>query len=335
MKLRRSKTVTMIVASAALALGLSACGTSPSNSGSTTSASPDATSATIETESNLGKHTITVPPKNVVALDNRTFKLLNDWGVELKAGAVALMRPDLSYKKDVTDIGNHREPNLELIVAAEPDLIVSGQRFTQHNDAIKKLAPNATLVDYSPRDGKDFAEELKRQVTEMGRIFGKEAEAKKEVEAFDAAVARAKAAYDPSQKVLGVITSGGKINYAAPTKGRSVGPAFDVLGLTPALKVEGSSTNHEGDDVSVEAIADANPDWILVLDRDAAVAANRGETFTPANELLKNSAALQNVNAVKNGRIVYMPQYTYIDESLATYTEFFNSIADAMEKAKA
>ena len=68
------------------------------------------------------------------------------------------------------------------------------------------------------------------------------------------------------------------------------------------------------------------------MDRDAAVAANKGEEYTPANELIANSAALKNVNAVKNDRIIYMPQFTYIDEGIQTYTEFFNSLADALEK---
>lgn len=332
---RRFKRAAVAGASAIVALSLAACG----GSGTTNQASPTPTESvsagTIEVESNLGTHSIAAPPESVVALDNRTFGLLDAWDVKLKAGAVTLMRPDLSYKTDGTaDIGNHREPNLELIVAAQPDVVISGQRFTQFNGEIAKLVPNAAVIDLSPRDGEEFAAELKRQVTEMGRIFGKEAEADKLVADFDSAVERAKAAYDPSQKVLGVITSGGEINFAAPSEGRSVGPAFDVLGLSPALTVDGSSSNHEGDDISVEAIAEANPDWILVLDRDAAVAENSGETYTPANELLKSSAALQNVEAVKQGRIVYMPQYTYIDEGLVTYTEFFNAIADAMEKAK-
>lgn len=333
MKFPHLKTATALLASGFLALGLSACGSA--GNAETTGDSPAAGSATVQSESNLGTHAIKTPPEHVVALDNQTFALLDEWDVDIDAGAVALMRPDLSFKKDdsVVDIGNHREPNLELIVAANPDLVISGQRFTQYNEDIAKLVPDATIVDYSPRDGEDFAQELKRQVTEMGKIFAKEAEAKKMIADFDTSVERVKKAYDADEKVLGVITSGGEINFAAPTEGRSVGPAFDVLGLTPALKVEGSSNNHEGDDISVEAIAEANPDWILVLDRDAAVAENTGESYTPANELLKSSEALKNVKAVKEDKIVYMPQYTYIDESLATYTEFFNSIADAMEKA--
>ncbi|MDY0112763.1 MAG: ABC transporter substrate-binding protein, partial [Corynebacterium sp.] len=88
----------------------------------------------------------------------------------------------------------------------------------------------------------------------------------------------------------------------------------------------------EGDDISVEAIADSNPDLMIVMDRDAATSANSGEEYTPANQLIADSAALQNVTAVKDDRIVYMPQFTYVDEGIQTYTEFFNTLADALEK---
>ncbi|HJG81399.1 MAG TPA: ABC transporter substrate-binding protein, partial [Brevibacterium senegalense] len=175
-------------------------------------------------------------------------------------------------------------------------------------------------------------DELKRQVTELGKVFDKEDEAQAMVDEYDEAKSRVEAAYDSEDSVMGVITSGGDINYAAPGTGRTLGPAFDELGLTPALEVEDASEDHQGDDISVEAIADSNPDWILVMDRDAGVNANSGEEYTPANELIADSPALQNVTAVSEGNIVYMPEYTYLDEGLATYTEFYNSIADAMEQ---
>ena len=42
--------------------------------------------------------------------------------------------PDtIAYADDesVVDLGNHREPDLEAVVAADPDLIVNGQRFAE------------------------------------------------------------------------------------------------------------------------------------------------------------------------------------------------------------
>ncbi|MBR7512898.1 ABC transporter substrate-binding protein, partial [Mycobacterium tuberculosis] len=91
-------------------------------------------------------------------------------------------------------------------------------------------------------------EELRRQTTVLGEVFGKQDEAKKLVEDFDASIDRAKAAYNGSDKAMGVITTAGDIGYVAPSVGRTVGPVFDILDLDPALEVEGGSEGDKGDD---------------------------------------------------------------------------------------
>ncbi len=328
---------------AAGALALSACGGN-TDSGSEESPAADATTAaaeateaaasSVEVEDNNGKYTIAVPPKSVVATDNRTFETLSDWGVELKAASVSLMPSTISYKTDasIIDLGNHREPDLEAVVAVEPDLIINGQRFSQYHDDFVSLAPNATVLELDPREGEPFDSELKRQVAVLGEVFGKQAEAKKLGEDLDAAIARVKAAYKSEDTVMAVITSGGEIGYVVPGTGRTLGPVFDFAGLTPALEVAGSD-DHQGDDISVEAIADSNPNWILVMDRDAAVSAD-DPSYKPANEILESSEALANVPAVQNSQIIYMPADTYTNEGIQTYIEFLNTFADALEKAK-
>lgn len=313
------------------ALSLTACG-----SATDTAAEAKAGDAkTVTITDNEGEKTITVPAKSVVATDNRTFETLDSWGIELTAGAVSLMPDTISYTKDenILDLGSHKEPNLESVVTVEPDLIINGQRYTQHAPKFKELAPEATIVSLDPREGEPFNTELERQVTTLGEVFGKQAEAKKLVEDFQAAEKRVTDAYDKDETVMGLIASGGELGYSAPTTGRTVGPMFDFLGLTPALELEESSTDHEGDDVSVEAIAKSNPDWIIVMDRDAAVAAD-GADYQPAKELLENSEALQNVTAAKEAQVIVMPADTYTNESIQTYTEFLNDFADALEAAK-
>jgi iron complex transport system substrate-binding protein len=310
------------------ALALSACGASAEEPAEAAAAGP----TTVEVEDNHGTETVEVPPASVVATDNRTFELLDSWGVELTAGAVSLMPADLSYKTDdsVIDLGTHNEPDLEAVVAAQPDLIVNGQRFSQYYEDFRTLVPDAAVIELDPRDGEPFADELKRQTTVLGEIFGHQEDAQQLVEDFDAAVERVKAAYDPADTVMSVLTSGGEISYVAPSTGRTLGPLYDILGLTPALEVAAEDESH-GDDISVEAIAEADPDWILVMDRDAGVSANSGEAYTPANELLAGSQALQNTTAVRDGQIVYAPQDTYLNEGILTYTEFLDTVADAME----
>lgn len=312
--------------SGAVALVLAACGT-------TTNSEPASSAATsVEITDNNGSLTIATPPKSVVATDNRTFETLAAWGVKLAAAPKQLMPESVSYVKDssIVDLGMHREPKLEALVALEPDLIVNGQRFTQFHDDFVRLVPDAKIVSLDPREGKPFDAELKRQVTVLGEIFGKQAEATKVTAEFDAAIARVKAAYRSGEKVMAVTTSGGDIGYIAPGVGRTLGPVFTIFDFTPALEVADASDDHQGDDISVEAIAKSNPDWILVMDRDAAISAD-DPAFKPANEILEKSAALKNVTAVTKGQIVYMPADTYLNEGIQTYTEFFNALADAFE----
>ena len=62
-----------------------------------------------------------------------------------------------------------------MIVEAEPDLVIGGLRFASHYEDIKALVP--TTIELTPRDGHDHTAELKRQISTLGKIFGKEAEA--------------------------------------------------------------------------------------------------------------------------------------------------------------
>lgn len=322
----RPLTATPLVAIAAVVLAGCA--------GTTTGAEPaaEAESATVTVEDNHGEQTVATPPQRVVATDNRTISMLDDWGVEVVGAPLDIFPDGLSFKDDpdVANLGNHNEPDLEAVVAADPDLIVNGQRFSSYYGDFGTLVPDAAIVELDPREGEPLDAELKRQVTTLGEIFGKQDEAAALVADFDAAIERVKAAYDDSETVMGVITSGGEINYAAPTTGRTLGPVYDILGLTPALESEGS-TDHQGDDISVEAVASSNPDWILVMDRDAAVSVNTDEAYAPANDLISESEALQNVTAVEEGNVVYMPQGTYLNEGIETYTQFFSDLADALE----
>lgn len=327
---RRSLPATAALAALALFATGCASGTAAEAEPETSATAETATSVTIE--DNNGKHEIKLPLTSVVALDNRTFETLSDWGVELSAAAVSLMPSTIAYSTDesIVDIGNHREPNLEAIVAAAPQVIINGQRFTQFHDDIAALVPDAAIIELDPRDGEDFASELKRQTEVLGELFGKQDEAAALVGEFDDAIKRVEGAYDGESTVMAVNTSGGEIGYIAPKLGRTLGPVFDFVGLKPALEVADATDDHQGDDISVEAIATANPDWILVMDRDAAVSSD-DPAFTPAADILENSEALKSVTAVTEGNIVYMPADTYTNEGIQTYTEFLNDFADALE----
>ena len=339
----------VIAGLAATSLILVACSnddTADTSADSTTAAESSAADSTadaasdgdtISIEDNHGTQEVPKDAKAIAATDNRSFEILEKWGVDLVAAPKALVPFTVdAYREDdsVADMGMHREPDLEALVAAQPDLIINGQRFQQHYDDIKSLNPDSAILEFEPRDDEDFAEELRRHALGLGEALGHEDEAQELVDDFDAAIERAKEAYDGESTVMAVNVSGGEIGYVAPSVGRTYGPIFDLLDLKPALEVDDASSNHKGDDISVEAIAESNPDWMFVLDREAALSARLEADYQAAQDVIEGAAALQNVVAVKDGQVVYAPADTYTNESIITYTEILNDIADAFEAAK-
>ncbi|WP_024356494.1 siderophore ABC transporter substrate-binding protein [Leucobacter chironomi] len=324
-------------AAAALTLGaalvLSACASgAPANEEPAGSAA-----ATVTITDNHGEVEVPVNPETVVALDNTVFDTLDEWDIELAAVPKDVMGsvwPGYVDDPEVANVGNHREPNLEVIVAEQPDLIIGGYRFGDYYEQIKEQNPEAVVIEIAPRDGEDQFGELNRQTEILGQIFDREDEAAALNTDLDDAISGAKEAYNGTDTVMAVNTSAGQIGYLAPVVGRGLGPVFPALGWKAALEVEGATDDHQGDDISVEAIAASNPDWIVALDRDAAFAPEEREPGSaPADELITNSEALQNVTAVQQDRIVILDPNFYLTEGIQAYTALFTQLQEAFSAA--
>ncbi len=331
---------------AAAVLMMTACSSPSSTTTGTTETTETAeTTAAVTSKEDLtveindihGPVTVPVNPQKVISLDNRTYETLSDWGIELVAAPKGVMPADSPYVTDesVLDIGNHREPNLEIIAAADPDLVIIGQRFASYYEEIKKLVPNAAVIDLNfdvseeaDKPGENLVSGLKDSTVALGKIFDKNKEAEQLTADFDQAIEAVKSAYNGTDTIMSVVVSGGNIGFSAPHSGRVWGPMYEVFGWVPALEIDNTTSDHQGDDISVEAIAQSNPDWIFVLDRDAAVSSVTDAV--PAQDVIDQSPALQNVTAVSEGHIVYAPADTYTNESIQTYLELFGDIAKAL-----
>lgn len=254
--------------------------TTPSPSATPAPAAEPEKPATVDITDATGT-VVTVPvnPERVVVLDNRSFETLESWGIQLAAVPKAVIPTTIGYKNDdsAQDIGNHREPKLEIIAAVDPELVIVGQRFAGFYEDIKKLVPNAAVInlniDVSAKDGtsgQNLVNGFKDITLTLGKIFDKNDEAQALVAEFEKSIENAKASYNQEDTVMSVIVSGGNIGYSSPGNGRVWGPLYDILGWKSALDVAESTSDHQGDEVSVEAIAQSNPDWLFVMDRDAA-----------------------------------------------------------------
>lgn len=320
--------ITSVVAlGAAALLALAGCSSAPTGQEAKEKPAAAAKAQYPVTVTDMAGNEVTIESADsVVVTDNRLFRLVADWGIDLSAAPRALMSPENPLKADesILDLGTHAEPDFEKVVEADPDLIVNGYRYGGHAEDMKKAAPDAAFIDMT-NDELSTDEYLVDSVELLGEVFGKQDEAKAVIDDFHAAVAAAKDAYDPDTTVMGLVTSGNEIRYSSPKDGRGSSIFFDLVGLTPALQSEGS-TNDKGDDISIEAIAQSDADFFLVLDREAAFADSES---SPALELINSSSALATVPAVQNKAIYVMPDDFYLTEDIVAYT----TVLDGLTKA--
>ncbi|WP_241383971.1 ABC transporter substrate-binding protein [Rhodococcus sp. CH91] len=306
------------------ALVLTGCG----DSGTDETASENTASITIDT--NNGEMDVPVSPERVVALDNKSFEMLRDWGITPVALPKTLL-PNTGFEEwreddSILDVGTHREPKLELVSEAEPDLIIGGSRFTEFTGELSKIAP---VVDVSALDESEggYIQGLKDQTLALGQIFEKEAEAEEIVAELDAATEAARAATNGETVFLAVV-AGGKIDNGA---GR-IGRLLEGVNLKDVFAGDAGDV-HGDSGLAPETIAQADPDWMIVMDRDAATAVAGEDAPQPAAAVIDAQEAFAGTTFATKDQIIYLDGDFYKREGIESYTEAFQQIADAFDAA--
>lgn len=260
-------------------------------------------------------------PKKVLTFDLAALDTLDLLGVDV-AGVPDFALPDyLAKYKDTAKIGSLFEPDFEAVAAAEPDLIIVAGRSSKAYPELAKIAPT---VDLST-DWADYGASVKANSVILGDIFGKQAEVAKLIADLDASIETVKASAADAGKGLIVLTGGGKVS--AYGTGSRFGWIHQTLGVTPAIADVEAATH--GDAISFEFIHETNPDWLFVIDRDAAV----GEAGQSAEQVLNNELVTQ-TNAWKNGHVVYidgMKSYI-INGGLHAFQDLVNQVGKALAK---
>lgn len=260
-------------------------------------------------------------PKSVLTFDLAALDTLDLLGVPV-AGVPDFALPDyLSAYKDLPKAGSLFEPDFEAVAAAAPDLVIVAGRSSKAYPDLAKIAPT---IDVS-NDWADFVASNKANALTLAGIFGKTAEAEKAIADLDAAIAEVKADAAGAGKALIVLTSGGKVSAYGP--GSRFGWLHDALGIEPAIADVEAATH--GDAVSFEFLRETNPDWLIVIDRDAAT----GEATQSAEQILNNELVAQ-TTAWKSGQIIYIdPVDAYIvNGGLQSLKSMVTQVGDALAK---
>jgi iron complex transport system substrate-binding protein len=244
-------------------------------------------------------------PRTVVVFDLAALDTLDALGVVVKGVPDWAMTGDLEkYRGDAyAKVGSLFEPDFEAVAALSPDLIVIGGRSQKHFAALSEIAP---VLDLTP-DNADFRGSVRRNAETIGKLFGKEAEVAERLRTLDATTTRLREMTADQGRGLVVLTTGGKISAYGP--GSRFSEIHDLYGLAAADPTIEATTH--GQVISWEYILKVNPDWLIVIDRDAAI----GKAETPARALLDNEL-VNRTRAAQAGHVVYLdPVAMYLTNS--------------------
>lgn len=188
--------------------------------------------------------------------------------------------------------GTFFEPDVNILTAQKPDLIIVGGRSKAKKDTVAAIAPT---LDLSP-DTNNYMPDLKQRTELLAETFGKQAQAAKRLRIIETKQAKLKA-QTQGKTALMLFTNKG--NFMPHAEGERFGYVYDFAGFksvlpakdpnTPATpRPEAGTPEAEAaklkSEERLQAAINAQPDYLIVLDRGAV----GNNNYTALEELKKN-----------------------------------------------
>ena len=301
----------------AMAASLAAC--SQSGSGSSSQTAEESSSSVVEESSAAGEEssaaeasetpeTVTITslngegaetqlevpydPQRIAILDMASLDILDALGVGGRVVGTASTSLDYlqSYiNEDIANLGTIKEADLEAVMSCEPDVIFIGGRLASSYDALTEIAP---VVYLSTDTEQGVVESVRKNANTIASLFGLEEEVGSLMADFDSRIAAlAEFAEGKTSGGFNVLGNDGRCSMIC----REVG--FENIGVDAEI-----DTATHGNEASFEFVVEKDPDYIFVLDRDAAI---QTEGAQLAQEIVENEL-VKGTRAYTDGHIVYL-----------------------------
>lgn len=300
---------------AMMALGLTACGGQNAQEEAVQEAAdetpaedetePDQTEETLFIESLNGNQEETeleVPynPERIAILDMASLDILDALGVGDRV--VGTASTSLDYLQDyvndenIANLGTIKEADLEAVMACEPDVIFIGGRLASSYDALSEIAPVVYLTTDTETG---VVASVEKNAGIIASMFGLEEQVDDLMSDFAGRVEALAAFAEGKTAIVGLCTSGGFNVLGNDGRcsiiGREIG--FENVGVDADIE-----TSTHGNEASFEFVVEKNPEYIFVMDRDAAIATEGAQL---AREIVENELVME-TDAYQNGNIVYL-----------------------------
>ena len=286
-----------------LALSLAACSAQNDQSAAGDAAAENSSQSVTITSLNANKEaaSLEVPyePQRIAALDMASLDILDALGVGDRVVGTASTSLDYlqNYiRDDIANLGTIKEADLEAVMACEPDVIFIGGRLAASYDALSEIAP---VVYLSTDTELGVVESVRQNAATIASLFGLEDQVDGLMADFGSRIAALQAAAADKTAIVGMCTSGsfnvlgndGRCSLI----GREVG--FNNVGVDANI-----DTSTHGNEASFEFIVEKAPDYIFVLDRDAAIGTDGAQL---AQDIMENEL-VKSTDAYKNGHLIYL-----------------------------
>lgn len=239
-------------------------------------------------------------PERIAILDMASLDILDSLGVGEKV--VGMASTSLEYlqtyaeNEDLAALGTIKEADLEAVMACEPDVIFIGGRLASAYDSLSQIAPVVYLATDTESGG---VESVRSNAETIASMFGKEAEVGELMSGFDERIQALADFASGKTAIVGMCTSGsfnilgndGRCSII----GREIG--FDNVGVDAD-----TATSTHGNEASFEFVVEKNPEYMFVMDRDAAISTEGAKL---AQEIVENEL-VKGMDVYKNGNIVYL-----------------------------
>ena len=321
--MKKKKFVTLMLA-AVMSLGLAACGGEAKDS-----AAADAKDSGAEESGNAKEDTESTPEAEGTTPETVTIKSLNgnkeevDLEVPYDAQRIAVMdmasldildslglgdrvvgssSTSLEYLQDyvtneeIANLGTIKEADMEAVMACEPEVIFIGGRLSSSYDALTEIAP---VVFLSTDNEIGVVESVRKNANTIASMFGEEEKVEGLMADFDSRISALAEFAEGKNAIVGMCTSGGFNVLGNDGRCSLIGieVGFENVGVDSNI-----DTSTHGNEASFEFVVEKNPDYIFVMDRDAAIGTDGAQL---AKDIVGNELVM-GTDAYKNGRIVYL-----------------------------
>ncbi len=249
----------------------------------------------------VGEVSVETGAETISVLDVAAIDTLDALGVKIAGVPENVYVSYLDHVvENATAVGTLFEPDFEALAILGTDLIVAGGRSSRRVEELSEVAPTVDMTIW----GEGHVDQVLSRLDALAQITGTTDAAEGVKSTFLAKLDEAKAAVAGKGNALVVLTNGPAVSVYG--KGSRFGWLHAALELPEAVADVDAQTH--GEAVSFEFIAEANPDWMIVIDRAAAIGAdNQAAATTLDNALVAGTTAAQ------NGQIVYLnPSDIYI-----------------------